>query len=62
MLNKIAPYNKTVTAVSTGVLGWATVVVTSTPALVTASEWLMLGTVLATAFGVYQVPNIRSAK
>lgn len=53
----LAPYRKTVTAIVTGMLGWGAVVITSTVTRITASEWLMLGTVLATAFGVYQVPN-----
>jgi hypothetical protein len=53
----LAPYRKAVAAVVTGLIGWATVVVTSAPTEITSSEWLMLGTVLATALGVYQVRN-----
>lgn len=53
----IAPYRKTIAAVVTGLIGWATVVVTSEPTAITASEWNMLATVLATALGVYQVSN-----
>lgn len=53
----LAPYRKTVTAVVTGAIGWATVVVTSAPAAITSGEWIMLATVMATAFGVYQVAN-----
>lgn len=53
----LAPYRKTVAALVVGLLGWATVVVTSPEATITASEWLGLGTALATALGVYQVPN-----
>lgn len=53
----LAPYNKTVAAVVTGLIGWATAVVTSAPSAITAGEWIMAATVLATAFGVYQVTN-----
>ena len=53
----LAPYRKTVAAVVTGLLGWGTVVITSEPVAIIASEWLMLGTVLATSLGVYQIPN-----
>lgn len=57
LLNKLAPYRKTVAALVTGLLGWGAVVVTSEPSAIIATEWLMLGTVLATALGVYQVSN-----
>lgn len=50
-------YNKTITAVVTGLIGWASAVVTSDTAPITASEWVMLATVLATALGVYSVAN-----
>lgn len=53
----LAPYRKTVAAVVVGLLGWATSVVTSNPVQITAGEWIQLGTVLATALGVYQVTN-----
>ena len=53
----LAPYRKTVTAVVTGLIGWATVVVTSESIDITSGEWIMLATVLATALGVYQVSN-----
>jgi hypothetical protein len=53
----LAPYRKTVAAVVTGLIGWATVVVTSAAAAITAGEWIMLATVVATALGVYQVSN-----
>jgi hypothetical protein len=53
----LAPYRKTVTALATGLLGWGAVVVTSDPSAITASEWLGLGVALATALGVYSVPN-----
>ena len=50
-------YRKTLTAVVTGGIGWAAVVVTSPAAAISASEWLMGATVLATALGVYAAPN-----
>ena len=50
-------YRKTITAVVTGLIGWAAVVITSEPAAITASEWLMGATALATALGVYAVAN-----
>ena len=50
-------YRKTITAVVTGLIGWGVVVVASEPAAVTASEWLMGATALATALGVYAVAN-----
>jgi hypothetical protein len=55
--NRLAPYRKTVTAVVTGAIGWATLVVTSGSGPITAEEWIMLATVVATALGVYQIPN-----
>lgn len=54
---KLAKYRKTITAVVTGALGWGAIVVASAPAAVTASEWLTLGVVTATALGVYAVTN-----
>jgi len=56
MIN-LAPYRKTVTAVVTGLTGWGSAVVVSAPTAVTAGEWIMLATVLATSFGVYQIAN-----
>lgn len=53
----MSKYNKTITAVVTGLIGWAGAVVISTPTAVTASEWVMLATVLATGLGVYSVTN-----
>jgi len=53
----LAPYRKTVTAIIIGLLGWATAVVTSDTTHITAPEWIGLGTALATALGVYQIPN-----
>ena len=53
----LAPYRKTIAAVVTGLIGWATAVVVSPAAAVSAAEWIGLATVLATTVGVYQVPN-----
>lgn len=50
-------YRKTITAIVTGLIGWATVVIVSESVKITASEWIALATVLATAVGVYSVPN-----
>lgn len=50
-------YRKTLTAVITGLIGWGAVVVVSERASISASEWIGLATVLATALGVYSVPN-----
>jgi hypothetical protein len=50
-------YRKTVAAVVTGLIGWAAAVVVSPTASVTASEWVVGATVLATALGVYGVTN-----
>jgi hypothetical protein len=51
-------YLKTIAAVITGVIGWATLVVNSDPTDITASEWIVLATAVATALGVYLVPNL----
>lgn len=56
---KLAMYNKTIAAVVTGSIGWASAVVTSDTAQITASEWVMLATVLATSLGVYTVSNAK---
>lgn len=56
MIN-LSAYRKTISATVTGLIGWAGIVVVSPQAAVSASEWLALATVLATAFGVYIVRN-----
>lgn len=56
-MTNLPAYNKTLAAVVIGVLGWAGVVVTSDAVHITASEWLSLGTTLATALGVYSIAN-----
>jgi hypothetical protein len=53
----LGPYSKTVSALVTGLIGWGGVVVSSVSNHVTASEWLFLAVVVATALGVYAVPN-----
>lgn len=53
----MSPYLKLIAAVVTGVIGWATLVVNSAPADITSSEWIVGATALATALGVYLVPN-----
>ena len=52
-----APYRKTITALVTGAIGWATLVVTSDTLGVTPEEWIAGATALAIALGVYAVPN-----
>lgn len=56
-MNNLPAYRKTITALVVGLIGWGTVVVASPVVKITASEWLMLGTNLAVALGVYTIPN-----
>lgn len=53
----LGPYAKLVTALITGIIGWATLVINSAPASITGPEWIMGATALATALGVFAVPN-----
>lgn len=53
----LGTYNKTTTALVSGVLGWAAVVITSARSSISASEWLGLASAVAVALGVYAVPN-----
>ena len=57
LLSKLGPYSKTVAALVVGVIGWATLVVQSASAPITATEWIALATVVATAIGVFAIPN-----
>lgn len=57
MIPNLGRYGKSVTALVTGGIGWATQVVNSPPTHVTAGEWVGLATVVAVAFGVYAVSN-----
>lgn len=56
-MKRLNEARKAITALVTGWLGWGAVVIASDPAPVTASEWLALAIVTATAVGVYSVPN-----
>ena len=53
----LGPWAKTVTALVVGLLGWASIVISSDASAITANEWVGLGVVLAIALGVYTVPN-----
>ena len=53
----LSRYRKTITAVITGAIGWATLVVTSDAAPISATEWIAGATALAIALSVYAVPN-----
>lgn len=53
----ISRYWKFVVAVVGALLGWGTLVVTSPASAISSAEWLSLGFSLATALGVYSVPN-----
>lgn len=57
MWDLAAPYRKTITAVVTAAIGWATLVVTSDSGPITPEEILAGVTALAIALGVYAVPN-----
>ena len=56
-MNYLPAYRKTVVAVVGALITWGSVVVTSTPAQITSSEWLLIAGSLATALGVYGTPN-----
>lgn len=56
-MSNLPAYRKSITALITGLLGWAAVVIVSDSIKITASEWLALGVAAATALGVYTVPN-----
>ena len=58
-MKNLPAYRKTIAAMVVGLLAWGGVVVTSPEAAITASEWLGLGGTLATALGVYTIPNER---
>lgn len=50
-------YTKTITALVTGLIGWAASVVTSNAVQITAGEWVQLATVVAVTLGVYSFAN-----
>lgn len=56
-MSHLPAYKKTITAVVGALLTWGTVVVTSEPTRITASEWLLAAGSLATALGVYATTN-----
>lgn len=51
-------YNKLVVAVVAGVIGWATLVVNSPSHAITAQEWIVGLSYLASALGVYSIANV----
>jgi hypothetical protein len=53
----IGSIRKALTPIVVGGLGWASAVVVSPSAHITAGEWIFGGTALAIALGVYSVPN-----
>ncbi len=59
MFARLSKYQKAIAALVTGLLGWFGVVIASNPdhLHVTNPQWLALGVVVATALGVYGVPN-----
>lgn len=58
----LGKYAKLVTAVVVGAIGWATLVVNSPASAISASEWIAGATALATAFGVFVVPNASASE
>lgn len=50
-------YSKVITAIITGAIGWGTLVINSPAAHISAQEWIVGATYLATALGVYAVTN-----
>ena len=53
------PIAKSITALITGLIGWATTVAAHPGGFnnITAPLWIALATVVAVAFGVFAVPN-----
>jgi hypothetical protein len=51
-------YNKFITAIVAGGIGWATLVVNSPHAAITAQEWIVGATYLASALGVWTIANV----
>lgn len=56
-MDKIKSYKKTIAAVVTALITWATVVTQSPTIPITAAEWVAGAILVAGAFGVYQVSN-----
>jgi len=59
----LGKYQKAITALVTGLIGWFAVVISASPNSlhVTNSQWLGLAVVVATALGVYAIPNVPPA-
>lgn len=53
----LQPYAKAITALVGAAIGFATLVITSEPAAISAAEWLAGAIGLATSIGVYAAPN-----
>lgn len=54
---KLSEIRKALTPLVVGLVGWATLVINSPSASITAAEWVALLVVVATGVGVYYVPN-----
>ena len=50
-------YKKTITALVTGAIGWATMVVSSPAVSITGPEWIAGATFVAIGLGVYGAKN-----
>lgn len=49
--------DKAIAAFAAGAITWATSVIASAPAQITASEWIQGAGVLVAAYGVWRLPN-----
>lgn len=56
-MSHLPAYRKTIAAVVGFVITWAGAVVVSVPSEITAAEWVAFAGGIATALGVYTVPN-----
>lgn len=54
---KLPQVRKALTALVSGVIAWAYIVIGSAPLAITAHEWVGLAVVVAGALGVYTVTN-----
>lgn len=57
----MSKFAKFYTVLTGGLLTWATAVVVSAPASITASEWVTAAGVIVTAGAVLVVPNVAKA-
>lgn len=53
----LAGHSKSIAALVTALIGWGFVVISSKASHITASEWMGLAVVVATALGVYAAPK-----